>query len=110
MPIRDILKVTKIKRTPIEAKYEQYSYNARIRDIDFNLSLREFQLFWKKRCVYCGSQIATIGIDRVDSKVGYEFSNCVPCCRWCNLMKMGHPIEEFLEHCAKITRFNNIQE
>lgn len=54
-------------------------------------------------CAYCGiceedipkvgmrSQIQrpvrTMGVDRVDSRLGYSLDNMVPCCFWCNQIK-----------------------
>lgn len=46
------------------------------------------------RCFYCGNgpDEEHIGIDRLDSKIGYEEGNCVPCCSPCNFMKRNmHP-------------------
>ena len=47
------------------------------------------------------------GIDRVDSDIGYEESNCVPCCSICNTMKMDHSQEKFLDHIKKILEYQN---
>ena len=59
--------------------------------------------FGKKPCYYCGSEIETVGIDRVDNKIGYEFDNCVPCCGLCNKMKNSYNSKKFVEHCKKIS-------
>jgi hypothetical protein len=49
------------------------------------------------------------GIDRVDSKKGYEVDNCVPCCMQCNYMKIEYPQDSFYRkvemiHTRKIYR------
>jgi hypothetical protein len=43
------------------------------------------------------------GVDRVDSGRGYTVDNCVPCCKFCNLMKRNYTPEFFLAHTSKIT-------
>lgn len=44
------------------------------------------------------------GIDRIDSKNGYNINNCVPCCRVCNKIKLDLPQDEFLNQVKKIFR------
>lgn len=46
--------------------------------------------------------IAINGIDRVDSTLPYVASNCVPCCKICNIMKSNLTVNEFLDHVKKI--------
>ncbi len=43
------------------------------------------------------------GIDRVDNAIGYELSNCVPCCTICNRMKSNHQQEEFIQRSNRIS-------
>ena len=64
------------------------------RDLSFNLSVEEFQQLCSSSCFYCGAPPSTKmhvkhggfrnGIDRIDSSIGYEPTNVVPCCRICN--------------------------
>lgn len=87
-------------------KYITYKKGAEIRNIEFNLSFEEFMLLWQKPCEYCGDEIKTIGIDRVDNHIGYIVDNTVPCCAICNLMKSTYGQYFFISHCKKITEFN----
>ena len=43
-----------------------------------------------------------IGIDRLDSKIGYTEENCVPCCKKCNWMKKDMNVNEWFFHMKKI--------
>ena len=75
---------------------------------DFNLSEDEFALFWQKPGSYCGSEIATIGIDRVDSSIGYELNNCVSCCYRCNTMKNNQNIDQWYNEMKTILTFKGL--
>jgi len=55
----------------------------------------------KSDCEYCGSEMA-LGIDRVDSSLGYYTDNSVPCCSTCNVMKMDSNVDDWLNHMVKI--------
>lgn len=99
--------------------YEQYKSSAKSRNIDFNLSKKEYLEIIKQNCYYCGSEpelrqpsrgkgkyvgipVLYNGIDRIDSMMGYEKENCVPCCTKCNYMKSDMNITLFSEHILKI--------
>jgi hypothetical protein len=41
-------------------------------------------------------------IDRIDSGLGYEIGNIVPCCKWCNIAKADKSVEEFKGHILKM--------
>ena len=47
-----------------------------------------------------------MGIDRKDNNKGYTNDNCVPCCGFCNKMKMDHSIDEFYSQIIRI--YNNL--
>lgn len=83
-------------------RYRQYQDSAKSRGLEFALTFDEFCSFWKKDCTYCGSEIETIGLDRIDSSIGYNIDNVVPCCWSCNRMKLNMDSEEFIEHIIKI--------
>ncbi len=68
----------------------------------FALTRNEFLSFWQKPCHYCGSDISTIGLDRIDNNKGYELSNVVPCCDRCNRMKLTMAVDDFMNHIYKI--------
>lgn len=56
-------------------------------------------------------EVSCNGIDRVDSKKGYELDNCVPCCAQCNYMKIQYPQEQFLKKAEQIhtyTTYNQV--
>ena len=85
-----------------EIKFASYKANAKRRGHEFLLSFEQFMLMWRKPCFYCGSEIKTIGIDRVNNSVGYVSGNVVPCCKQCNVAKMDNDIFKYIEHCAKV--------
>lgn len=39
-------------------------------------------------CVYCGHKAT--GFDRIDNRIGHIKSNCVPCCKECNVARMDN--------------------
>ena len=81
--------------------------NARLRNLDINLSDEEIKEFLDSNCYYCGCEKA-FGIDRIDSKKGYTKDNCVPCCKICNIMKNKFDLDLFLDKIIKIyNRFHN---
>jgi len=45
------------------------------------------------------------GIDRLDSTIGYNENNCVPCCTKCNIMKNIYSENNFLSQIKKIYEF-----
>jgi hypothetical protein len=115
---RDIKKLddgeSAINRTLIN-----YSSNAKNRGYDFNLTKDEFLEIVSKDCYYCSSTPSNKtsskhntgdfiynGIDRVDNTLGYNYNNCVPCCKICNIAKHDMTSEQFIEWIAKV--YNNI--
>lgn len=73
--------------------------------ISFNLTLQLFLSITSSVCFYCGQLSPNknyCGIDRVDSSIGYEPTNCVPCCKICNKMKLNYSQQFFLAHAEKI--------
>jgi hypothetical protein len=91
-------------------RYSQYKNSAIKRNITFELSKEEFINIISEKCSYCGVHGLTFyktlgagGIDRVNSNLGYNLSNCVSCCGMCNKMKLDYTKEKFLQQCVKIT-------
>lgn len=82
-----------------------YKSNAKVRNISWDLTDFEFLELVTKSCAYCGHTQEYNGIDRIDSNKGYTINNCVPCCSWCNTMKLDHSLEEFLQHITNIYNF-----
>lgn len=88
--------------------------NAERRKIIFMLTLEQFLSITGSPCSYCGIAWSTQfrnynrqgndkyhgsykrnGIDRIDSKIGYVSTNCVPCCKTCNFAKAEMSVEDF---------------
>jgi hypothetical protein len=91
-----------------------YKGNAKRRGYIYNLNNEDFKVLTQKPCTYCGAEPSGIkikgtrgfyiynGIDRVDSTLGYELSNVVPCCWICNRCKSNFSVIDFLSHVEKI--------
>ena len=75
----------------------------------FELTLDTLLLdFWQKPCHYCDDPIETVGIDRVDSSIGYIPGNMVPCCSMCNFMKLTSSSDDFITKCKQITEYQGV--
>lgn len=98
-----------------------YRYGAKKRGFDYNLTRDEFREITKGVCFHCGIEPKQImqgqrtngpyvynGIDRLDSKIGYNISNCVPCCNQCNTAKLDHNYGDFLDWVERLA--NNLLE
>lgn len=90
-----------------------YKDAARYRNIGFNLKNEEVLSLIKGNCFYCGVnpdkkvyfknfEYSYIGIDRIDSDIGYEKYNCVSCCWKCNYGKKDYKYGEFVEWVKKV--------
>jgi hypothetical protein len=92
-----------------------YRQSAERRNISFTLTEEEFKKLVEQNCFYCGqepnreyrptrykSSFRSNGVDRVDNSIGYETSNCVPCCRECNRFKSDMTQEKMFEIVRKI--------
>lgn len=96
--------------------WQSYKKGAKDRGLSFNLSKDQFRTLTQGKCYYCGrmpsqKRVARKdriqgfiynGIDRMDSTIGYKLSNCVSCCRFCNIAKGKRSSEEFLSLIKKI--------
>jgi hypothetical protein len=104
------LETTKIKdkeyNKTLAGKYNSYKKNASTRNIYFGITLEEFSVFWNKQCEYCGNDIETIGIDRIDNGIGYILTNLTSCCKICNFMKCNLTYDQFKKHIYNITTDN----
>jgi len=96
------------RQTP-RGRYATYKASAKQRGLSFSLTFEQFESFWQLPCSYCGTDIETIGLDRMDSEIGYEISNVTPCCFPCNALKGARPINEWNEWRARIAKVWNYE-
>jgi hypothetical protein len=90
-------------KTP-KGRFNHIKSGAIHRGYSFSLTFERFMNLWGKPCHYCGTNINGVGIDRIDNTVGYELTNCVPCCKTCNVMKNTQTQEEFINRCMTISK------
>jgi len=90
------------RKNTVSYRYNTYKTSSKAAGKTFDLTMDDFRSFWNEPCSYCGSDINGIGLDRVDSSIGYILSNVIPCCSMCNYMKRHHDRELFLNHIEKI--------
>ena len=99
-------------------KYNSYEARARThkKKLVFELTKDQFRTLVAAPCHYCGAvgscntkarptsngAFTSNGIDRLDSSVGYVLSNCVSCCKICNLMKNDLAYDQFFLHLKRI--------
>ena len=86
--------IQEYRRTP-SGRFCDYKGNAKQRGIEFHLTEEQFESFWQKPCEYCGAEIETIGLDRLDSDGHYTIDNVVSCCWSCNKSKGRKTLEEW---------------
>jgi hypothetical protein len=96
--------------------YKNYQQGAKSRDIEFNLTLKDFEDNIFKNCHYCGREPQNVinmthgrqlkynGLDRIENEVGYQNNNILPCCIICNRMKMDMGINEFSSYITALVR------
>ena len=87
-------------------KYLSYRNGAKQRGLPWELSRAAFNRYWGKPCHYCGAEILTVGIDRVDSAKGYTARNVVSCCTDCNVAKMQRSASDYIAHCKRVAEHN----
>lgn len=99
----------KVKHIP-EKLLKDYKDGAKTRLLSFGIADQFAMMMFQDRCHYCHKTTTDVGrlmgIDRIDSKIGYEPGNVVPCCKRCNFAKGTMPYEEFLEMCQRVARFS----
>lgn len=91
-------------KTP-KGSYNFYCHGSKRRGIEFGITFEKFLTFWQKPCNYCGVEILTIGLDRVDSSKGYIIDNIVSCCKTCNFAKSDLSESEFMEYLMRVHSF-----
>jgi hypothetical protein len=94
---------------PLRVYVGIYQRGAKIRSLDFSLSIEHFLALVNNPCVYCGrtpEEVNGMGIDRSDNSIGYVMGNCLPCCELCNTLKSNLDKETFLKHVERIARYS----
>lgn len=94
-------------RTDPRYAFSTYRTGAKKKGLEFSICLNFFIDMIKKPCTYCGV-VGAMGIDRIDSNIGYIETNCAPCCSKCNYMKLDYTFNEFKEHIKKI--YNHLKD
>lgn len=81
-----------------------YEWSSKKRGLEFNISLGQFESLTSGACFYCGGVEERLGLDRVDSSIGYIIDNVVGCCRRCNVAKNDMPQADFISMCKRIAQ------
>lgn len=93
--------------------YSSYKKHAKDRGYNFELSKSEFKEITSHNCIYCDSIPSNIckdrgdifvysGIDRFNNLIGYEYTNCYPCCKQCNRAKSDLSYDEFIDWIERV--------
>ena len=101
-------KVLAQRGNTLNGRFATYKAGAKKRSLAFGLTKDQFAAFWQLPCNYCGQEIATIGIDRVDSSLGYVVGNCVPCCIVCNKIKLDHDVDSMNNHIFQMLKHQGL--
>lgn len=90
---------------------KNYKQRAKRNNLKWEISDETLEVLFSEPCHYCGKAPSNVavggngdfiynGVDRVDNNKGYTESNCVPCCKRCNVAKANMPETEFLDWSA----------
>ena len=98
-----------------------YKRHAVGRNLKFELTFEEVSNLITKPCHYCGEEASNTkitknckegfkynGIDRINSKIGYESGNVVSCCSICNTAKSNLTQHDFLRWVNKIYKYQGM--
>ena len=83
----------------MKERYDFYKNNAKRRNLDFDLSIEQFDIITQQECIYCGGYS---GKYNNNSFSGYVEGNIVPCCDVCNKMKGVLTVSQWLNHIQSI--------
>lgn len=87
--------------------FQKYKQQAILRGLIFDIENDKFTQISQDHCYYCGKQgtpDCPIGVDRVNSDIGYINNNCVPCCCYCNFSKSDMEKDEFIKKSFMIAK------
>ena len=80
-----------------------YKTNANKQGVQFDLTVKEFEVLIEGNCEYCKrSPITWFGIDRVVPSLGYTTDNIVSCCFDCNVDKLEGDVDTMMKRNCKI--------
>lgn len=94
---------------PLKSQYLRYKERAVKKNIDFNIDLDDFVSYVKEPCVYCGFNGGILGLDRIESALGYTTDNVVPCCKVCNYMKFDHTLENWFSYMHQVLEYQGYE-
>ena len=103
-----ILEENRAWKQTLKGRFHTYLKGATSRGLDFKLNLEEFETFWQLPCYYCDSPIDTVGLDRINSQLGYEINNVRPCCTTCNKMKLDLTQDDFYNKLLEIVKHRGL--
>lgn len=111
--------------------YHACKNSAIFRELEFVLTLQQHKEIISQNCYICGAKpvpynhytkeatrkivkqaridsgwIVKNGVDRVDNSKGYTVDNCKAACVQCNYAKQDYSLEEYVNHCHKVIKFN----
>jgi hypothetical protein len=97
--------------------YHDYKSRAKRKGVSFELSRADIASMIFSPCFFCGEVgsnprrpmkydeiVPYNGLDRWDSKIGYETNNVRTCCKYCNRMKSDMDGEEFFARVWKLAK------
>lgn len=94
-----------------------YQKSARVRNLSWRLTDKQFDLLTSKSCFFCGRPPGLVhktknnsgefiynGIDRLNSSLGYTSKNTVTCCSICNYAKRDMDLVDFIAWTKDLAR------
>jgi hypothetical protein len=91
------------KNRTVNSVMTQLKSTAKAKKLPMTLSKEYVEKLVQSHCFYCNEKFTVpIGLDRIDSSLGYIENNVVPCCSTCNRMKLNLDLSEFITHINKI--------
>jgi hypothetical protein len=92
------------KKVNVQKHFREYIDSAAKRNLPFELTIEQFSEIVNKPCYYCKTynEAEVIGIDRINSELGYTLENTNPCCKICNMMKGTMSLDMFASHIVTL--------
>lgn len=105
-----------LRKTAVSRIIGRYRSKAKQRSIEWKISRDVFEEMIEMPCYYCGEEHSlsmTIldytykynGLDRINSNLGYEEKNVVPCCKSCNMAKSDMKQRDFYKWALKVADY-----